>query len=277
MKTFREKLAAGQPQIGLCVMYPSPGVMERLGPDWDFAWIDAQHGQLGYTDVLNLVRACDLTKTAALVRVPWLEAGAIGQALDTAAAGVIVPCIDSVEEAKQAVAAAKFPPLGRRSYGGRRPIDFSGRTYSDTANTDQLLILQIESPAAVEAADAIAAIDGVDALMIGPDDLLLRRGQSMTAPRSPELLEKDMRTIANAAHRHGKLVMGVGVGAQMFSLSVECGYNLIVAGGDVPFLATASKAASSEARQIIASHEQSRAAASHPALVASTNGANGPY
>ncbi len=274
MSTFREKLKTGTPQIGLCVMYPSPGAMERVGPDWDFAWIDSQHGQLGYTEVLNLVRACDLTQTASLVRVPWLEAGAIGQALDTAATGVIVPCIDSVEEAKLAIAAAKFPPLGRRSYGGRRPIDMRGRTYSDTANDDQLLIVQIESPAAVDAADAIAALEGVDALMIGPDDLLLRRGQSMTAPRSPALLEKDMRAIAQAAHRHGKFAMGVGVGAEMFRLNVECGYNLIVAGGDVPFLANSSKAASTEARNILV---ETRKASPAPALATSGNGSSGPY
>lgn len=249
MSSFLERLAAGQTQIGMCNMYPSPGILERIGSDWDFIWIDGQHGQLDYNDMIAQVRACEHAGTASLVRIPWLEAGIIGKVLDTNASGVIVPCIDSVEEAKLAVAAAKFPPLGRRSYGGRRVIDIKGRGYSDTANKDQLLIVQIESPAAVKAAAAIAAIDGVDALMIGPDDLSLRRGRSMTAPRDVKALSIDIKAIAEAARKHGKMVMGVGIGEEMFKIHQDCGYQLIVAGGDVPFLVGGSQTASSDARK----------------------------
>lgn len=253
MSSLLEKLSAGQTQIGLCTMYPSPGVIERIGGDWDFVWIDGQHGQLDYNDMLAQVRACDLVGTGSLVRIPWLEAGIIGKVLDANASGVIVPCVDSVEEAKLAVAAAKFPPLGRRSYGGRRVIDFKGRGYSDSANQDQLLIVQIESPAAVEAAEAIAAIKGVDALMIGPDDLSLRRGRSMIAPRDLQALASDVRAIADAAAKHGKYAMGVGIGEEMFTLHQDSGYQLIVAGGEVMFLAAGSQAASSDARQWVKS------------------------
>lgn len=269
MSSFLERLAAGQTQIGMCNMYPSPGILERIGGDWDFIWIDGQHGQLDYNNMIAQVRACDHAGTASLVRIPWLEAGIIGKILDTNASGVIVPCIDSVEEAKLAVAAAKFPPLGRRSYGGRRVIDIKGRGYSDTANKDQLLIVQIESPAAVKAAAAIAAIDGVDALMIGPDDLSLRRGRSMTAPRDVKALSVDVKAIADAARKHGKLVMGVGVGEEMFKLHQDCGYQLIVAGGDVPFLVGGSQAASTEARA------WTKAKAAEPAPAANAKSAKG--
>ena len=127
-------------------MYPSPGALERIGGDWDWIWIDGQHGELGYQDALSLVRACDLIGRPAVVRVPGHEAGPIGKALDMGAAAVIVPCVDTPEQATIAVDAAKFPPLGKRSYGSRRNIDFQGRSYSDTANDDTLLIIQIESP-----------------------------------------------------------------------------------------------------------------------------------
>lgn len=253
MSSLLEKLSAGQVQIGVCAMYPSPGAIERIGGDWDFVWVDGQHGELDYNDMLAHVRACEIAGTAALVRIPWLEAGIIGKVLDANACGVIVPCIDSVEEAKLAVAAAKFPPLGRRSYGGRRVIDLKGRSYSDTANKDQLLIVQIESPAAVEAAADIAAIDGVDALMIGPDDLTLRRGGSMTGPRDAKIFGADVRAIADAAAKHGKYALGVGVGEEMFKLHQESGYQMIVAGGDVPFLAMGSQKASSDARDWVKS------------------------
>jgi 4-hydroxy-2-oxoheptanedioate aldolase len=248
MKSLKQQLVAGVPQLGLCVMYPSPGVVERIGGDWDWVWIDGQHGELGYDDILGLVRACDLVGTSAIVRVPGHEAGPIGKVLDTGAAGVIVPCVDTPEQAQAVVKAAKFPPLGNRSYGGRRPIDLHGRAFSATANDDTLLVVQIESPEAVENADAIAAVPGVDALFLGPDDIMLRRGHAMDAPRKPENLMPDMQAVAEAAKRHGKYAAMVGMGEPMLQLCLDLGYTLIAAGGDVPFLANSSKQAADAAR-----------------------------
>lgn len=266
MSDLRPKLASPGALIGLFSLYPAPGILERIGPDWDFVLIDGQHGQHAYGDILNCIRACEVAGVPGLVRVPWLEAGVIGMTLDTDAAGVVVPCVDSVEEARAAVAAAKFPPQGRRSYGGRRVIDRRGRTYSDTANHDKMLIVQIESPQALEAADAIAALDGVDALMLGPDDVLLRRGFSMTAPRTPSALGSDMKIVADACHRHGKFAMSVGFGAELFDLHLSMGYRLIICGSDVPFLANSSKTASSEARdRITAANEAVRSDKSNAA------------
>lgn len=252
MISIRKELEAGKPQIGLCVMYPSPGVVERIGGDWDWIWVDGQHGQLGYNDVINIVRACDLVQKPAFVRVPGHEFGLIGQALDAGASGIIVPCVDTPEQAQGIVNSTKFPPLGKRSYGGRRPIDFHGRTYSDTANDDILLIAQIESPEAIDNAEAIAAIPGIDALFLGPDDIMLRRGFGMTQPRNRETLGPDMEAVMNACRKHGKIGCMPAFGPEMISLTVEYGFTLIASGGDVPFLATSSKTASEEARATLA-------------------------
>ena len=251
MISLRKMLDQGRPLLGLSVMYPSPGAVERIGPDWDWIWIDGQHGEMGYEQTLALVRACDLIQRPAVVRVPGHEFGAIGKALDMGAAAVIAPCVDTVEQAHAVVDAAKFPPLGKRSYGGRRPIDFQGRAYSDTANRDTLLIAQIESPQAIENADAIAAIEGVDALFLGPDDLMLRRGYSMTSPRSKETLGKDMEIVAGTCRKHGKVGVMVGVGEEMLRLCLSMGFQMIVGGGDVGFLVGGSKQSSSEARAIL--------------------------
>lgn len=248
---FLACIAARKPQIGLGIMYPAPGVIERIGPDWDWIWVDGQHGQIGYAESLALVRACDLIGKPALVRVPGHEFGVISMALDTGAAGVIIPCVDTPEQAQSVVEAAKFPPLGKRSYGGRRPIDLHGRGYAESANDDTLLIVQIESPTAVENADAIAAIPGVDGLFLGPDDIMLRRGYSMKTPRNRESLGADMTAVMDACRRHGKFGVMVGVGEEMFTLCVEMGFTLIVAGSDVPFLANSSQQASSQARNIL--------------------------
>lgn len=251
MKSFRNALASGQPQVGLMMHYPSPGVIERIGTDWDWFWIDGQHGQIaGYQEILAMVRACDAIQRPAIVRVPWNETGPIALALDMGAAGVIVPCVNTVEEAQRAVQAAKFPPLGNRSYGGRRAIDRLGRAYSDTANEDTLLIIQIESPAAVEIVDALAAVPGVDGLMLGPDDIMLRRGQTMAAPRLKDSVGADFEKVAAACRRHGKV--GVMAGARdeaMVRLAVSLGIQMIVPGVDVLFLAEGSKRASTGARE----------------------------
>ena len=121
MPLFRSVLQSRIPQLGLNVMYPSPGAVERIAPDWDWIWLDGQHGEIDYGEMLQLVRACDLVGRPAFVRVPGHEAGPIGLALDMGATGVIVPCVDMPEQARALVAAAKFPPLGKRSYGGRHP------------------------------------------------------------------------------------------------------------------------------------------------------------
>jgi 4-hydroxy-2-oxoheptanedioate aldolase len=251
MKSIIPALKSGTPQLGLCVMYPSPGALERIGPDWDWAWLDGQHGQNGYSELISLVRACDLVNIPAIVRVPGHEPGPISLALDMGAAGVIVPCVDTPEQAHAIVKAGKFPPLGNRSYGGRRPVDFGGRAYSDTANEDTLLVLQIESPEAIENAAEIAAIPGVDALFLGPDDIMLRRGYPVNAPRNRETLGDDMEAVVAACRRHNKYSVMVGRGAEMLNLCLEIGFDLIVAGGDVPFLVGASEQASKEARAVV--------------------------
>jgi 2-keto-3-deoxy-L-rhamnonate aldolase RhmA len=203
-----------------------------------------------------MVRACELAQRPAIVRVPGHEFGPIGLALDTHPAGIIVPCVHTPEQARTIVDAAKFPPLGKRSYGGRRPIDLVGRDYSDHANRDVLLICQIESPQAIDNADAIAAIEGLDAIFLGPDDIMLHRGHSMSAKRTPEMLKPDMEGVVNAARKHSKFAVTVGVGAEMLKLSVEMGFNMIVSGGDVTFLAGGSKQASSDARAILSQTKQ---------------------
>jgi len=105
---FIDRNAPG-PLIGLSFMYPSAGALERIGPDWDWIWIDAQHGDLDFRDAANLVRVTTLIGRPGLVRVPAQDPGWVGKLLDAGAAGIIVPMVESVAEAKAMVRAA--PPL----------------------------------------------------------------------------------------------------------------------------------------------------------------------
>lgn len=230
------------PKFGINCMYPAPGIIERIGPDWDWIWIDGQHGQVaGYDTMLAMIRACNLIGRPAFVRVPSHESAWISLALDADADAVIVPQVESVAEAKAVVRAAKFPPLGNRSYGGRRPIDRHGRGFSNNANTERLLVCQIESEPALAAAADIAAVDGVDALFLGPDDMMLRKGLSMEQPRKPEMMAECVQQLTAACRASGKLSVTVAVGDETLALCLSHGVDYIVVGGDVPFLATMSQ------------------------------------
>lgn len=263
MRDFLARCKEGTPRLGLAVCYPAPGIVERIGADWDWIWVDGQHGELSYNDTLGIVRACDLIQRPAIVRVPGHEFGPIGMALDTGAAGIIVPCVDTPKQARAIVDAAKFPPVGKRSYGGRRVGDLYGRNYSDRANESVMLVAQIESPEAIDNVDEIAAMSGIDALFLGPDDIMLRRGYPMTAARNQETLGKDMEAVTAACRKHNKFSVMVGVGAEMLKLCLSMGFNMIVGGGDVVFLSQFSKQAASEAREIIGQSTKLKSKSSH--------------
>ena len=239
---------ASAPMFGLAVAYPSTGALERIGPDWDWIWLDAQHGDLDFREAADLVRVCDLIHRPALVRVPAQDPGWISKILDAGAAGVIVPMIESIQEAKAMIMAAKFPPLGNRSYGGRRVIDRAGRGYYRSANRDTLLVLQLESNEAVAQAASLAALDGVDGLFLGPDDLMIRQGADVDAPKNRESIGRQSREVAENCRKFDKLVVGLGVSDAGMAIAKEDGYNLIVGGGDVGFLAGGSKAAAQKLR-----------------------------
>ncbi len=238
-RSFQNALREG-PQLGFCSMYPAPGIIERIGQDWDWCWIDCQHGEWGLDDAIDAARACNLVGIFSLVRVPGPEAGIIGKILDTACDAVMVPMIDSAEQAEQVVQAARFAPRGKRSYGGRRPIDLYGRAYSQAESPQPLVVCQIESPVAVERVDEIAAVNGVDALFFGPDDMALARGMPMDQPRPEGCFDTEMRAVAEAARRHGKIAAGVFMAPDDAKQAVEWGYRLIVCVVDVPLLANNS-------------------------------------
>jgi 4-hydroxy-2-oxoheptanedioate aldolase len=167
-------------------------------------------------------------------------------------AGIIVPLVNDASQARHIVQAAKFPPLGERSYGGRRLIDRQGRGYAEQANHEILLIAQIETPAALRKVDEIAAVAGIDALFYGGDDLMLRQGAKMTGARRKDDTAAELAIVANACRKHGKLAVNGSFSAEMITLSQSYGYNLIVSGADSAFLAASSKQASEQARRTLA-------------------------
>lgn len=194
--------ALGSPGVsvgGWCLI-PSPlaaEVMALAGYDWIV--IDTQHGTIGYDAMVEMIRALALHGVPSLVRVGWNSPSEIMRALDAGANGIIVPMISGVDDAAKAVAATRYPPDGFRSWGPVRAA-LGDPTFSPaTANERVVCIPMIETVASAESSAEIAALDGVDALLIGPADLALASGGRLDPlPLHAELLTKTVRACAAA-------------------------------------------------------------------------------
>ncbi len=189
-RILAEKLRSGARTVGYWVLSDNPQAIERIaaaGPDgerYDFVCFDAQHGLLDYRGLLDGLIALDACGCAGLVRVQDNQPFVIGQALDAGAAGVIVPMVNDAEEARAAVAACRYPPVGRRSFGPVRAELRQSSTPAD-ANAAVLCLPMIETAEGLANVEEIAATPGVDGLYIGPSDL--RIGLGGASPDDPAL------------------------------------------------------------------------------------------
>ena len=169
--TVLEKIERGEPAFGFSLGSGSPLIAElvaRAGFDW--IWLDTQHGYWDESELLAALQVIFPTDTTPIVRPGSNEFYRIGRLLDAGAEGVIVPMVNSPEEAAAAVHAARYPPAGGRSGGGAR-LSLFGDDYFEKANDEVLVAVMIETTQALAAVDEIAAVPGVDCLFIGPGDL----------------------------------------------------------------------------------------------------------
>ena len=236
---LRKALEDGKVLLGLQNNYPSAAIIETIGALWDFVWIDGQHGQFSYDNALASVRMADLVGVDSLLRVPGQEYGVIGLHADMFPSALMVPMVNCAEDAAAVVDASRFPPLGNRSYGGRRPIDVVGRNYYQ--DHEPLLVVQIETPEAVGNVVDIAATEGVDAVFLGTDDLKIQMGLSVDTPiLESEAILDALAQVARAAKDTGKAAGCVAPHPDLFKRCVGLGYQLVVAGSDRVFLGDAS-------------------------------------
>lgn len=208
---MKAKLAAGEPALGLSVMIPSPQLVEMAGGlGFDWVLIDCEHGTITLETVELMAMAAEASGVTPIVRPRSKDAQEILQAMDRGAAGVQVPHITNGAEARAAVEAVKFHPLGRRSLAsGTRASGYGYRgspgTFVEAANRETLVCVQIEDEAAVHNIADILRVDGVDVFFIGPSDL----SQSMGYPGNPKAepvakaIENTLRKIVAAGKTPG--------------------------------------------------------------------------
>ncbi len=234
-----EKLRSDEIALGIGLMYPSPGCIEGAFKDWDFVWIDGQHGQIAYDTALQCVQAAGAAGTETLIRVPGHEFGILGPFADLSPSAIMIPMVNTAEEARQIVRNLSFAPLGRRSYGGRRVVDLDGREYYRQRKL--MIVVQIETLEACENVDAIAAVEGVDALFFGPDDMRVQLDLPINTPTlENDKLREAMARTAKSAVNAGKIAGTVAPGAAGVKAASQMGYRMIIGGSDIGFLRTSS-------------------------------------
>ena len=210
-------------------------IMAHLG--FDFLIIDLEHGQGELGDLLAMLRVMAASPAAAVVRVPWNDQALLKRVLDLGAENLMIPQVESVAEAQAAVAACRYPPLGRRGYAAPN-VRASGygrnAGYMAQANDELLLILQVESEASVRLAGEIAAVEGVDVPFLGVNDMAGSIGLLERLEQPP------VRSLAvefEAAMRTAGKPMGTvpSAGASVADL-VAAGYRFLPMTSDVGLL-----------------------------------------
>ena len=245
MHGFRKQLREAHLLKGTILSLASLEVAEILvqaGYDWLF--IDAEHAPLSHTDIQRLILAAG--NVPCLVRVAGREEAEIKKALDAGAAGVIVPQVNDAEQAAQAVACSRYPPLGHRGVGISRAQDYGFRLqeYVDRANDDIAVLVQAEHYRAVEQIEAIAQTPGLDGIFVGPYDLSASLGK--TGQVEDAAVQQAIDRVGASARAAGKalgIFCATSAAAQPY---IKAGYRLIAAGSDTLFLGRAARTALEE-------------------------------
>lgn len=233
-------LKEGKPQVGTWLSFGhvhACRLMARIGFPW--LTLDIEHSPIDWSTAALVFGSIADAGCVPLARVPRGDHDYIKRVLDAGAHGIVVPMVDTVEQAKTAIAAAKYPPAGNRSVGGGlHSLNFeaSAKDYFAGANDEVLVILQTESPTGVENAEEIYSLPGVDAIFVGPNDLQFQmRGPDGKDP-SPEEHEAMMQRVLAT----GKKV-GTPVGLHVQSIEdvrrrIEEGWQFIAIGSELKMM-----------------------------------------
>jgi len=223
----------------------SAEIMAHCGFDW--VCVDMQHGLIDYAQMVHMLQGISSTDTVPLVRVPRNEPGIIGKSLDAGAWGVIVPMVNSREEAQAAVEACRYAPLGIRSYGPLRANYYAGFDYFSRANREVACIVMVETQVAVENVEDIVSVPGVDAVYVGPADLSVTLGLAPGPDQADQGFTDALERVVDACRRHD-VVPGCAGNAQTAVTRLEQGFRLVEVASDAGLLALGAGKALAQVR-----------------------------
>jgi 4-hydroxy-2-oxoheptanedioate aldolase len=235
---FKQALARGERQVGLWCSLASPVATEiAAGAGFDWIVIDGEHGPNDITTLLPQLQAMHGGTAEPVFRIPWNEPVIIKRALDVGARSLLIPWVQNADEARRAVAATRYPPMGIRGVARVIRANDYGRTadYHRNAHLDTCVLVQLETREALREIEAVAAVEGVDGIFIGPSDVAASLGH-LGDPKQPEVQAAIMDAVARiraAGKSAGFLTGNADEAEAMF----ERGFNFTAVGNDVSILA----------------------------------------
>lgn len=222
-----DKLGSGRPALGSWLTFCAPAAAESMAQiGWDWLVVDVEHSPVGFETMVSCFRAIQLGGAAPLARVPWNDTIWIQRTLDAGAMGLVVPMVNTAEEARAVVANMRYATAGQRSYGGSRLAAYIAGDYRSWADAHLAVIVMIETAQAVANAEAILAVEGVSGCFIGPN---------------PEL-EAAMQAVLGAARRTGKAAGKHCFTADEVSERIGQGFQFLALASDAAFMQRAAQA-----------------------------------
>lgn len=218
-------------------MSGAPSTAEAMGYcGFDFLVVDMEHVPIGMADLASILRAIGCTSAEAVVRLAWNDQVLVKRALDAGAQTLMLPFVETVEEARAAVSFAKYPPEGRRGVAAVHRGSRYGRAdnYLRSANEQVAVIVQLETTEAVGRLPEIATVPGIDGIFVGPGDLSAAMGHigNMSHPEVQALLARAAKSAAGV----GKPIGIVGPNPQMVRTFLDYGYSFAAVGSDMAMM-----------------------------------------
>jgi len=250
---FKQKFKTQKVVLGSWIQIPSPSICE-IAASQDFDWIavDMEHTEIGYESLANMFRALKGSSTAPFVRVRENAPLDIRRALDIGAIGIIVPLIDTPEEAAKAVSYCKYPDQGCRGHAFCRANNWGENfhEYAQTANENTCVFVMIESRTAVENIDEILLTEGLDGIFIGPYDMSASYG--VPGDISNKLVTDGCNKVLKSCKKHNKIagIHIVNPDPKVISTNIEKGFQFIAVGIDTLFLINGMKSAVSIVKEL---------------------------
>jgi 2-keto-3-deoxy-L-rhamnonate aldolase RhmA len=230
---LRERLMSGKCAVGALAVLGSLESLELAAlAGFDFVAVDWQHGSFDQASMRNAARALDAAGCSAMARPPAAQTHLIEWLMDMGYRSLLLPMIDTADQARAAVSAALYPPRGMRSQARCRAAIHGGPDYRETCNDAALIVAMLETPAAVAQAGDIAAVDGVDCVFIGAGDLASTMGAT---PESAEF-ERSIDQVLHATLDAGKIAAIVAHDVDAVRRRAEQGFRLFTFGSDMRIL-----------------------------------------
>jgi len=215
---------------------------------WDSVTIDLQHGPVDFQAAVGMLQAISTTDAVPMCRVPWNDAAIIMKLLDAGSYGLICPMINTKAEAEQFVSFGRYPPIGTRSMGPNRAVQYGGADYWQGANDEVLLFAMIETRAGLANLEEILSVKGLDGVYVGPSDLSMAMGKPPTLDPSDGEVIAAIEQIARVTRSKG-MIAGVHTdGPATAKKRFEQGYQLTTLMNDARVMAVAATNIVKEAR-----------------------------